>query len=107
MSKRSRILACGLVAAMVVGMTVVVLNLFRQSRMAADDSAHAALTAEIHGRLAEIPDGRYPESLSELRLSYPDRGATGLLARFAYRSTGTSCIVRTVLHGEEIVRSFP
>jgi hypothetical protein len=92
---------------MFVGMTALVLSLLRQSRMAADYSAHAALTDEIHRRLAETPAGRYSESLSGLRLSYPDGGTTGLLARFDYRSTGTSCIVRTVLHGEELVRSFP
>jgi len=96
-----------LASALVVGGIAASLNLFRQSKMAADYSAHAALTAEIVERLTGVPDGRYPGSLSHLRLSFPDGGTTGLLARFTYRSTGTSCVVRTVLSGEEVVRSFP
>ena len=100
-------MAWGLVSALVVGVIAVGLNLFRQAKMAADYSAHAALSAEIFERLADAPDGRYPDSLSQLRLSYPDGGSTGLLGRFTYRNTGTSCTVRTVLRGEEFVRSFP
>jgi len=102
-----KFIAWGVVSALLVGVIAVGLNLFRQLKTAADYSAHAALTAEICERLADVPDRRYPDSLSQLRLSYPDGGTTGLLGRFTFRNTGTSCTVRTVLRGEEFVRSFP
>jgi hypothetical protein len=104
---RPKFLARVMFSALVVGVIAVGLSFFHQSKTAADHSAHAALTAEICERLADTPDGRYPASLSLLRLSYPDGGSTGLLARFAYRTTGTSCTVRTILRGEDFVRSFP
>lgn len=76
--------------------------------MAADSSAHAALTSEIEHQLAGIQPGEgYPDSLTRLRLTYPDGGNSSLLRRFAYHSTGTNCTLRTVLRGEEILRSFP
>jgi hypothetical protein len=80
---------------------------------AADYSAHAALNKEICNYLAAVPAGQpYPESLSELPLTYPDGGDASLLERFEYRSTGTSCTLKTVLEWggtdrEVIVRSFP
>ena len=81
---------------------------FRKGEAMADYSAHATLTVEICDRLAAVPHGqRYPESLSQLRLTYPDGGDASLLNRFIYHSTGTNCTVRTVLRGEEFVRSYP
>jgi len=75
---------------------------------AADYSAHAALAHEIWEQLAAVPQGQaYPNSLNELRLSFPDGGHTLLLNRFEYRSNGTNCTVSTVLRGEKIVKSFP
>ena len=79
-----------------------------KANSAADYSAHAALTAEICDRLAAVPSGqRFPDSLSELRLTDPDGGDGSLLRRFTYHSTGTSCIVRTTLRGQEFSRSYP
>jgi len=75
---------------------------------AADHSAHAALTKEICDQLAAIPRGQsYPESLSQLRLTFPDGGDASLLKRFAYRSNGTNCTLVTRLGGEQVLRSFP
>ena len=80
----------------------------REAERAARDSAHAALTDEICHQLAAVPQGqRYPDSLSELRLTYPDGGDASLLSLFEYRSTGTNCTLRTRLAGREILRSFP
>jgi hypothetical protein len=79
----------------------------------ADYSAHMALTKEIHGLLAAVPPGQpYPESLSELKLTYPDGGDASLLERYEYRSNGTSCTLKTVLawDGDDrtvISRSYP
>ena len=101
--KKSAVWGVGLV---LVGIPVVMI--LREAHMAADYSAHAALAAEIEQQLAVIQPGQpYPDSLSQLRLTYPDGGSTSLLSRFAYHSTGTNCTLRTVLGGEEIVRSFP
>ena len=80
----------------------------REANAAADHSAHAALTKEISDQLASVPSGqRYPESLSQLRLTFPDGGDASLLKRFTYHSSGTNCTLRTRLGGEEILRSFP
>lgn len=71
-------------------------------------SAHAALTQEIQDRLAEVQTGsRYPESLSQLRLTYSGGGDGSLLRLFIYESKGTNCTFRTQLGSREIVRSFP
>jgi hypothetical protein len=87
---------------------VAVFRTFHEATTSANDSAHAALTAEIERQLAAIPPGQqYPESLSQLRLTYPDGGTTSLLSHFTYRSAGTNCTLRTVLRSHEIVRSFP
>jgi hypothetical protein len=81
--------------------------LLRAQRLA-DYSAHAALTKEICTLLEEIPRGQpYPDSLSELELRFPDGGDESLLERFEYSPTATTCTVRTVLDGKEIVQSFP
>ena len=79
-----------------------------QARMAADYSAHAALTEEICRELEAVPPGQlFPASLSELPLSFPDGGDRSLLSRFHYSSSGTSCTVRTSLLGKEFSRSYP
>jgi len=81
---------------------------WRKAEAAADHSAHAALTSEIHQKLAAIPSGGpYPKSLSELRLTYPDGGNASLLSRFTYSFTATNCTLSTRLGGEEVLRSFP
>ena len=104
--KRLAVLGVALIPLLLLA--VAALRTIHEAHMAADYSAHAALTAEIEHRLAAVRQGQiYPDSLSELRLTYPDGGTTSLLNRFIYRSTGTSCTVRTVLHGAEVVRSFP
>jgi hypothetical protein len=84
-----------------------------EAKAAADYSAHAALTKEICIELAAIPPGeQYPESLRELKLSYPDGGDDSLLERFEFHSNGTSCTLKTELAWSEndrevIARSFP
>lgn len=87
---------------------VALLNLRAAAKRMADYSAHAALAVEIEHRLAAVSEGQpYPDSLSELRLTYPDGGNSSLLRRFTYQSTGSNCAVRTVLHDREIVLHFP
>ena len=98
----------GIVLALLLVCGAAAFHLFRQARVSADYSAHAALTAEICERLASTPVGqRYPDSLSQLPLTYPDGGSTSLLSRFDYQSIGTNCTVRTVLRGNDFARSFP
>lgn len=79
-----------------------------QARMAADYSAHAALTEEICRELEAVRPGQFfPASLSELRLSFPGGSTPSMLSRFNYSSSGTSCTVRTSLLGKEFSRSYP
>ena len=85
-----------------------VVNTWRNAAEAADQSAQAELAKEIWDQLAVIPPGQtYPKTLSELRLTYPDGGDSSLLSRFEYHSSDRGCTVRTVLWGEEVMRSFP
>jgi len=81
---------------------------WRESRTAARYSAQAALTSEILDSLSKVPPGaRYPDSLSQLLLKFPDGGDASILRLFVYQSSGTSCTVRTRLGTTEIARSFP
>jgi hypothetical protein len=83
-------------------------NAFRQRSRALYYSAHAALIKEICDSLGAIPiGGRYPGSLSELKLTFPDGGDSSFLQRFHYTSSGTNCVLRTRLNGADVVRSFP
>ncbi len=83
-------------------------NTWRDAAWTADQSAQAALDKEISDQLAAIPPAQsYPDSLSELDLTYPDGGDSSLLSRFEYYSNGQSCSVRTELWGKEVVRIFP
>jgi hypothetical protein len=109
MTARDKKLAVwGVVLILLLFPCVFAFHLLRQANKAADYSAHWAVTAEIEHQLAAVPHGqRYPDSLSQLRLTYPDGGNTSLLSRFTYNSTGTSCVLRTVIQGQEIMRSFP
>jgi hypothetical protein len=92
----------------VIYVGVQVANTIQSAAAAADHSAHAALTEEIFALLAAISNGQpYPESLSELPLTFPDGGGRSLLSRFDYRRTATGCTARTTLRGEEFVRTFP
>ena len=103
-----KLIVWGSVLVVLLFLGVAAFRLFREASMAAEFSAHAALAAEIEHRLGAVPQGqRYPDSLSQLHLTYPDGGTTSLLSRFTYRSTGTSCTVRTVVHGQEFLRNFP
>jgi hypothetical protein len=83
------------------------------AKQSADYSAHTALTQEICEQLAAVPSGEpYPESLTELQLTFPDGSDHSLLESFEYHSTGKSCTLKTVLGANEnyrrvIVRSFP
>ena len=82
--------------------------LLHEAHAAADYSAHAALTKEICDQLSAIPPGSsYPESLSQLRLTFPDGGDASLLKRFTYHCGRTNCSLQTRLGGQEILRSFP
>lgn len=81
---------------------------FRHASWTAEQSALAALDKEISDQLSAIPAGqKYPESLSELSLTYPDGGDRSLLSRFHYSSTGESCTYRASIFRDEMVRSFP
>jgi hypothetical protein len=97
----------------VLGLSVWVIGEFRNAARMADYSAHAALTKEISDQLAAIrPGERYPASLQELRLTYPDNGDAKLLERFDYQSTGTQCTLKTVLVfsdevQREIIHTYP
>ena len=95
-------------AVFLLSLAVVVTLGWRESRAATKYSAQAALTSEIFDSLRAVPPGtRYPDSLSQLLLKYPDGGNDSLLRLFVYQSSGTSCTVRTRLGTSEVVRSFP
>jgi hypothetical protein len=84
-----------------VSFGIAAVILWRGPDAAADHPAHAALTKEICDQLAAIPPGQaYPESLSQLSLTFPDGGDTSLLSRFNYRNNGTNCTLETRLGGE-------
>jgi hypothetical protein len=101
-----------LILALGIGTCLCVAEL-RRASAAADYSAHAALTKEICLLLAAMPPGQpYPESLTDMALTFPDGGDDSLLQRFEYHSTGTSCTLKTVLKWDEansevFTRSFP
>jgi hypothetical protein len=81
---------------------------FYQAHWLADQSAQAALDQEISDRLAEIPPGQpFPDSLTELKLSYEDGSDSSYLSRFEYHSTGDSCTVRSLLWDKEVMHTFP
>jgi hypothetical protein len=93
---------------LLAGIGAVARKISHDADAAADHSAHAALTAEICDRLADVPDGQpYPPSLSQLQLTFPDGGNASLLGRFTYTSNRRNCTVRTLLRGQEFVRSYP
>lgn len=105
-SKKSTV--WGVVLVLLLSLGIAATILLREANAAADHSAHAALTKEICDLLAAVPPGqRYPESLSQLRLTFPDGGDASLLKRFTYHSSGTNCTLRTRLSSEEILRSYP
>jgi hypothetical protein len=88
--------------------TFLAVQTILSANRAADQSAHEALAYEIMLSLAAVPPGQsYPDSLSELPLTYPDGGDQSLLARFKYESDGASCTVRTTVRDETIERRFP
>jgi hypothetical protein len=79
-----------------------------ESDLASQVSAQNAAFSEITHQLSAWPAGRhYPESLSQLPLTFPDGGDATILRLFEYRSTGTSCTVRTRFRGQEVIWSFP
>ena len=89
-------------------LAVMIASAVNEARAAADRSAHAALAAEIFKQLAAIPSRQeYPNTLSDLALTYPDGGDHSLLERFDYQRTSTGCTVRTTIGGTETVKSFP
>lgn len=101
-------LVAGIAGVLLVAMLLVALPMYRTARQAAADSAHAALTAEICAHLAAVPaGGRYPDSLSELKLTYPDGGSATLLKRFRYHSSGTNCTLSTRLGNRQITLKYP
>lgn len=74
----------GSILALLLAVAVVA---FKNTRESSDHSAHAALTAEIFGKLENIPSGGfYPKALSD---------------------RVTNCTVTTLLRGQELTRSFP
>jgi len=104
-STKSTVLIIGIL--LLLGLGVAAGILLHEAHAAADYSAHAALTKEICDQLAAVPGNPYPESLSQLRLTFPDGGDASLLKRFSYHCGRTNCTLQTRLGGEEIVRSFP
>ena len=89
-------------------LAVMIASTVNEARAAADRSAHAALAAEIFKQLAAIPSPQgYPDTLSDLPVTYPDGGDMSLLQRFDYHRTPTSCTVSTIIGGTETVKTFP
>lgn len=79
-----------------------------ESDLASQLSAQNALLSEISQQLAGWPTGKpYPDSLSQLHLTYPDGGDASILKMFEYQSSGMKCTLRTRLGTQEFVRSFP
>jgi hypothetical protein len=92
----------------VICIAVMIVSTVNAARAAADRSAHMALASEIFKQLAAIPSPQgYPDTLSDLPLTYPDGGDKSLLKRFDYHRTPTGCTVRTTIGGTETVKSFP
>jgi hypothetical protein len=99
-------LAIAIIPLFILGRLAV--NTWLEADWTADQSAQAALNKEICDQLAAIQPGHpYPDSLSELDLTYTDGGDISLLSRFDYHSTGKSCTLRTVVWKKEDVRTFP
>ncbi len=83
-------------------------NVSQVAETSARNSAQAALMLEIVQLLGSIPTGsEYPGSLEELPLTYADGGDASLLRLFQYESDGAHCTLRTYLHDEWRIESFP
>jgi hypothetical protein len=104
--------AFGMIFLVLIGLGLYVLGI-KPANRAADYSAHAALTDEIHDQLSAVPRGQpYPNSLAEMMLTFPDGGDASLLKRYEYTSDGITCTLKTVLswdddHRKVIIRSYP
>ncbi len=72
------------------------------------NTEQAVVLVEILQHLGSVPTGsEYPRSLEELPLTYPDGGNASLLPLFLYESGGAHCTLRTYLHDEWRIESFP
>lgn len=80
----------GLALLMSLGAAFVAYPGFRQAKLAAKDSAQLALCQEITSllELHRREHGRYPESLQELPVTYPEGGDSKLLEEIEYRTDG-------------------
>lgn len=80
----------------------------RLASKSAEASALSALVQEIHDQLAAIPPGgSYPESLSELPLTYPDGGDISLLEQIDYRRIENGCEMRVRIFDRDNFYVFP
>lgn len=83
-------LALGLALLMSLGAAFVAYAGFQQAKLIAKESAQLTLCREIGPLLEQHrrEHGRYPESLHELPVTYPDGGDRKLLDEIEYRSDG-------------------
>lgn len=82
--------ALGLALLMSLGAATVVYAGFQQAKLIAKESAQLALCRELGPLLEQHRQqhGRYPESLHELPVTYPDGGDSKLLDEIEYRTDG-------------------
>ena len=86
----------------------VLWRIYSEMALARQMSAENAALNQVIEQLTNWPTGKpYPDTLSQLGLTYPDGGDATILARFEYRSLGTNCTLRTRFGEKETVWSFP
>jgi hypothetical protein len=85
--------------AIAIPIGVMVWSVISQANRAVEESAQRGLFAEAVGLLAKYHKeyGEYPESLDELKLTFPDGGDKSTLASFTYNSDGANYVLTT--HG--------
>jgi hypothetical protein len=96
----------GIAVAIAIPIGVMAWGVITQANRAAEESAQRALFTEAVGLLAEYHEGHgeYPESLDQLKLTYPDGGNKSTLASFTYNSDGANYVLTThgVSTGQEL-----
>lgn len=91
-------------AAIIIGVVLLILavlsirTVWHDSKLMAKESSQRALVAETCALMEKhrSENGRYPETLTALPLTYPDGGSAELLKDMTYTCVGTSYTLKTV-----------
>ncbi|MCX7007240.1 MAG: hypothetical protein NTY53_08320 [Kiritimatiellaeota bacterium] len=108
MKRALLIIGAILLVGMILFMAVVPLAqaCHRNAKLCGQESSQRALVAEACRLLEDYryKNGKFPEALAVLPLTYPDGGSTNLPKDISYTCLGTGYILRTVgyLSGESI-----